>query len=224
MIDVWGADHHGYIPRVKAALEALGDDVSKLDVLLVQFAILYRGGEKVQMSTRSGSFVTLRELREEVGNDAARFFYVMRKSEQHLDFDLDLAKSKSNENPVYYIQYAHARVCTVMAKLAEKGFSYDQTTAFASLDKLNEEHEQELLVALAKYPEVLEAAALNHEPHQLAHFLRDTANKFHTYYNAHQFIVDDAGVRNARLALILATRQVLANGLGLLGVSAPESM
>lgn len=224
VIDVWGADHHGYIPRVEAALKALGDDVDKLDVLLVQFAILYRGGEKVQMSTRSGSFVTLRELREEVGNDAARFFYVMRKSEQHLDFDLDLAKSKSNENPVYYIQYAHARVCSVMNQLAEKGLNYDQTTAFGALEKLTEEHEQELLVALAKYPEVVEAAALNHEPHQIAHYLRETANKFHTYYNAHQFIVDEAGVRNARLALILAVKQVLGNGLGLLGVSAPESM
>ncbi len=224
VIDIWGADHHGYIPRVEAALKALGDDVDKLDVLLVQFAILYRGGERVPMSTRSGSFVTLRELREEVGNDAARFFYVMRKSEQHLDFDLDLAKSKSNENPIYYIQYAHARVCSVMRQLDEKGFSFDQTTALSSLNKLTEEHEQELLINLAKFPELVETAALNHEPHQVAHYLRDTANKFHTYYNAHHFIVDDAGIRNARIGLILATKQVLANGLGLLGVSAPETM
>ncbi len=224
VIDVWGADHHGYIPRVKAALQALGDDVSKLDVLLVQFAILYRGGERVPMSTRSGSFVTLRELRNEVGNDAARFFYVMRKSEQHLDFDLDLAKSKSNENPIYYIQYAHARVCSVMRQLEEKGLSYDQKSAFSGLELLSEECEQALLVALAKFPEIVEAAALNHEPHQIAHYLRDTANKFHTYYNAHQFIVESGARRNARLALILAVKQVLANGLRLLGVSAPESM
>ncbi len=224
VIDVWGADHHGYIPRVKAALQALGDDVSKLDVLLVQFAILYRGGERVPMSTRSGSFVTLRELRNEVGNDAARFFYVMRKSEQHLDFDLDLAKSKSNENPIYYIQYAHARVCSVMRQLEEKGLSYDQKSAFSGLELLSEECEQALLVALAKFPEIVEAAALNHEPHQIAHYLRDTANKFHTYYNAHQFIVESGTRRNARLALILAVKQVLANGLRLLGVSAPESM
>ncbi len=224
VIDVWGADHHGYIPRVKAALQALGDDADKLDVLLVQFAILYRGGNKVPMSTRSGSFVTLRELRNEVGNDAARFFYVMRKSEQHLDFDLDLAKSKSNENPIYYIQYAHARVCSVMHQLKEKGFAYDQASALRSLALLNEVHEQELLIALAKFPEVIESAALNHEPHQVAHYLRDTANKFHTYYNAHQFIVDDETQRNVRLALILAVKQVLSNGLDLLGVSAPESM
>ena len=224
VIDVWGADHHGYVPRVKAALQALGDDPSKLDVLLVQFAVLYRGGEKVQMSTRSGEFVTLRELREEVGNDAARFFYVMRKCEQHMDFDLDLAKSESSDNPVYYIQYAHARVCSVMKQLTEKGLHFDQEAALQHLARLSEQHEQDLLVSLSRYPEVVEAAAINHEPHQLVHYLRELANEFHTYYNAHQFLVDDAALRDARVALILAARQVLANGLGLLGVSAPESM
>lgn len=224
VIDVWGADHHGYVPRVKAALTALGDDASKLDVLLVQFAILYRGGEKMSMSTRSGEFVTLRELREEVGNDAARFFYVMRKCEQHMDFDLDLAKSQSSDNPVYYIQYAHARVCSVMRQLEEKSLGHDNGRGLANLDRLTETHEQALLTGLSRYPEVLEGAALNHEPHQLAHFLRDLANDFHTYYNAHQFLVDDAELRDARLCLIRATRQVIANGLGLLGVSAPESM
>ncbi len=224
VIDVWGADHHGYVPRVKAALQAMGDDPSKLDVLLVQFAILYRGGERVQMSTRSGSFVTLRELRDEVGNDAARFFYVMRKCEQHMDFDLDLAKSQSNDNPMYYIQYAHARVCSVLRQLQEKGLRHDNDNGLAHLHLLHEPHEQALLVSLSRYPEVLEASAINHEPHQLAHFLRDVANEFHTYYNAHQFIVDDANVRDARLSLIVATRQVLANGLKLLGVSAPDSM
>ncbi len=224
VIDVWGADHHGYVPRVKAALTAMGDDPSKLDVLLVQFAILYRGGERVQMSTRSGSFVTLRELRDEVGNDAARFFYVLRKCEQHMDFDLDLAKSQSADNPVYYIQYAHARVCSVMRQLGEKGMSYDQAAGLRHLHLLTESHEQELIQALTRYPEVLEAAALNHEPHQLAHYLRELANGFHTYYNAHQFLVDDSGLRDARLALISAVRQVLRNGLSLLGVSAPETM
>ncbi|PKM43822.1 MAG: arginine--tRNA ligase [Gammaproteobacteria bacterium HGW-Gammaproteobacteria-1] len=224
VIDVWGADHHGYVPRVKAALTAMGDDPSKLDVLLVQFAILYRGGERVQMSTRSGSFVTLRELRDEVGNDAARFFYVLRKCEQHMDFDLDLAKSQSADNPVYYIQYAHARVCSVMRQLGEKGLSYDQAAGLKHLHLLGESHEQELIQALTRYPEVLEAAALNHEPHQLAHYLRELANGLHTYYNAHQFLVDDAGLRDARLALIGAVRQVLRNGLSLLGVSAPETM
>ena len=224
VIDIWGADHHGYVPRVKAALKALGDDPDKLDVLLVQFAILYRHGEKAQMSTRSGEFVTLRELRNEVGNDAARFFYVMRKCEQHMDFDLDLAKSQSNDNPVYYIQYAHARVRSVFRQLQEKQFSWDRAAGNEGVSTLSETHELELMINLSRYPEILEAAALNHEPHQLAHYLRELANDFHTYYNAHTFLVDDATVRNARLNLIEATRQVIANGLGLLGVSAPDTM
>ena len=190
----------------------------------MQFAVLYRGGEKVQMSTRSGEFVTLRELRHEVGNDAARFFYVMRKCEQHMDFDLDLAKSQSNDNPVYYVQYAHARVMSVFRQLQEKQLQWDQAAGNAALDALQEPHEQELVLALSRYPEVLEAAALNHEPHHLTHYLRELANAFHTYYNAHTFIVADERLRNARLNLIEATRQVIANGLELLGVSAPDSM
>jgi arginyl-tRNA synthetase len=224
VIDIWGADHHGYVPRVKAALAALGDDPDKLDVLLVQFAILYRGGQKVQMSTRSGEFVTLRELRHEVGNDAARFFYVMRKCEQHMDFDLDLAKSQSSDNPVYYIQYAHARVASVFRQLDGKGIAWDRANGSSKLQRLTETHEDALLVSLSRYPEIVEAAAVGHEPHQLAHFLRDLANEFHTYYNAHQFLVEEKDVRDARLNLIEATRQVLANGLQLLGVSAPDSM
>jgi arginyl-tRNA synthetase len=192
--------------------------------LLVQFAILYRGKEKMQMSTRSGQFVTLRQLRKEVGSDAARFFYVMRKCEQHLDFDLELAKSKSNENPMYYIQYAHARVCSVLRQLEEKGFSYDQEMGLANLDKLTENHEQALMTTLSKFKDLVEKAALKHEPHQVAHYLRELANDLHTYYNAHQFIVDDDAIRNSRLALISATKQILQNGLGLLGVSAPEKM
>jgi len=224
VIDVWGADHHGYVPRVKAAIEALGDDPTRLDVLLVQFANLYRGGEKVQMSTRSGSFVTLRELRKEVGRDAARFFYVMRKCEQHLDFDLDLAKSQSNDNPVYYVQYAHARVCSVVRQAVEKGMDAAVSGGTTNLERLREVHEQTLLSSLSRYPEVVEAAALNEEPHQLTHYLRELANDFHTYYNAHQFLVEDDQLRDARLKLILAVKQVLRNGLNLLGVSAPESM
>lgn len=224
VIDIWGADHHGYVPRVKAALTALGDDADKLDVLLVQFAVLYRGGEKVQMSTRSGEFVTLQELRHEVGNDAARFFYVMRKCEQHMDFDLDLAKSQSNDNPVYYIQYAHARVASVFRQMTEKGIRWDAANGAAQLHRLSEPHEDALLVSLSRYPDIVEAAAVGHEPHQLVHFLRDLANEFHTYYNAHQFLVDEPDLRDARLNLITATRQVIANGLGLLGVSAPDSM
>ena len=224
VIDVWGADHHGYVPRVKAALTAIGDDVKKLDVLLVQFAVLYRGGEKVQMSTRSGEFVTLRELRQEVGNDAARFFYVMRKCEQHMDFDLDLAKAQSSDNPIYYIQYAHARVASVLRQMQDKGQQWDAVSGEQNLFRLSEAHEDALMVNLSRYPELVETAAINHEPHLLAHYLRDLANDFHTYYNAHQFLVDDEALRNARLNLIQATRQTIANGLKLLGVSAPDSM
>ncbi len=224
VIDVWGADHHGYVPRVRAALQALQADPARLDVLLVQFANLYRGGEKVAMSTRSGEFVTLRQLREEVGKNAARFFYVMRKSDQHLDFDLDLAKAESNDNPVYYIQYAHARIASVMRQTNEKGFRWQAADSLDAVGELNESHELALLRRLSLYPEVIEAAALGYEPHQLAYYLRELANDFHTYYNAHIFLVPEAVLRNARLGLINATRIVLRNGLALLGVSAPDTM
>ena len=224
VIDIWGADHHGYVPRVKAALAAVGDDPERLHVLLVQFAILYKGGERMQMSTRSGEFVTLRELRHEVGNDAARFFYVLRKCEQHMDFDLDLAKSQSNDNPVFYVQYAHARIHSVFRQMKEKGFAHDPANGDRNLARLTEPHERALIERLARYPEVLEAAATAYEPHQVAYYLRELAYDFHTYYGAHTFLVDDAAVRDARLNLIVATRQVIANGLKLLGVSAPETM
>jgi arginyl-tRNA synthetase len=220
MIDVWGADHHGYIPRVKGALTALGLDANKLVVTLVQFAVLYRGGEKVAMGKRSGDFVTLRDLRNEVGNDAARFFYVLRKSDQHLDFDLDLAKSRSNENPVYYIQYAHARVCSVF----EQWGGDVRELAAASAAPLTSEAELSLLQNLSEYPEVLGGAARELAPHLLAFYLKDLAGLFHSYYNATRFLVDDAATRQARLALAAAVRVVLANGLRLLGVSAPEKM
>ncbi len=224
VIDIWGADHHGYVPRVKAALSALGNDPDKLDVLLVQFAILYRGGERAQMSTRSGDFVTLRQLRNEVGRDAARFFYIMRRCEQHLDFDLDLAKSQSADNPVYYVQYAHARICSVLRQGLEQGLAVGPSPGEVNLERLTAAHEQTLLRVLSRYPEVVEAAALALEPHQLAHYLRELANDFHTYYNAHQFLVENEGLRDARIKLILAVRQVLRNGLDLIGVSAPESI
>jgi arginyl-tRNA synthetase len=224
VIDVWGADHHGYVPRVKAALQAMGEDKDRLDVLLVQFAVLYRSGEKVQMSTRSGQFVTLRELRKEVGRDAARFFYVMRKCEQHMDFDLDLAKSQSNDNPVYYVQYAHARVCSVIRQAGEKQLAVEPSAGIKNLELLSEEHEIVLMKQLSRYPEVVEMSALNEEPHQLTHYLRDLANDFHSYYNKSQFLVDDEKLRDARVKLILAVREVLRNGLNLIGVSAPEQM
>ena len=224
LIDVLGADHHGYVARVRAGLVAMGEPGDSLEVRLVQFVTLYRGGEKVQMSTRSGEFITLRELRREVGNDAARFFYVMRSNDQHLDFDMQLATSRSNENPVYYIQYAHARVCSVLRQMREKGLSYDTERGRASLARLVEPHEQALLASISRYPEVVEMAAVQRAPHALVHYLREVANDFHTYYNAHQFLVDDAELRDARLTLIQGLRQVVRNGLGLLGVSAPEAM
>ena len=222
IINVWGADHHGYIPRVKASIEALGHDPNKLEILLVQFANLYRGGSKVQMSTRSGSFVTLEDLRAEVGNDAARFFYILRKSEQHMDFDLDLAKSKTNENPVYYIQYAHARICSVFRQADEKEIELDVSQTNLAL--LTEEIEKDLLRELSRFKSVLESSAIQYEPHQLAYYLRDLSNHFHSYYNACKFIVDDKNLTQARLALISATQQILKNGLSILGVGAPESM
>ncbi|MFQ6021468.1 MAG: arginine--tRNA ligase [Acidiferrobacterales bacterium] len=224
VIDVWGADHHGYVPRMKAALSAIGDDSSKLDVLLVQFANLYRGGKRLQMSTRSGEFVTLRELCDEVGKDAARYFYVMRKCEQHMDFDLDLAKSQTSDNPVYYVQYAYARICSVFRQLKEKQLTRNRENGNAKVHLLTETHELELLTALSRFPEVVESAALAHEPHQLPHYLRELANSFHIYYNAHTFLVESPDLRDARLNLIDATRQVITNGLRLLSVSAPESM
>ena len=222
IINVWGADHHGYIPRVKASIEALGHNSDKLEILLVQFANLYRGGSKVQMSTRSGSFVTLEDLRAEVGNDAARFFYILRKSEQHMDFDLDLAKSKTNENPVYYIQYAHARICSVFKQADEKELELDVSQANLSL--LTEETEKDILRELSRFRSVLESSAIQYEPHQLAYYLRDLSNHFHSYYNACKFIVDDKNLTQSRLALINATQQILKNGLSILGVGAPESM
>ncbi|MBN8282227.1 arginine--tRNA ligase [Zoogloea sp.] len=220
IIDIWGADHHGYIPRVKGALEALGLPPEKLDVALVQFAVLYRDGQKAAMSTRSGEFVTLRELRQEVGNDACRFFYVLRKADQHLDFDLDLAKSQSNENPVYYIQYAHARLCSVLNQW--NGVLAD--LAEADLARLDNERELALCARLTAFPEIVQNAAADYAPHQIAFYLKDLAGEFHSYYNAERMLVDDEGLKLARLALAAAVRHVIRNGLRLLGVSAPDSM
>jgi arginyl-tRNA synthetase len=220
VIDVWGADHHGYIPRVKGALQALGIDPDRLTVALVQFAVLYRAGKKVSMSTRSGDFVTLRELRNEVGNDAAHFFYVLRKSDQHLDFDLDLAKSQSSDNPVYYVQYAHARICSVLEQWGEDEARLQRT----DLAPLASEQELQILRLLLDYPVVIEDAARDLAPHLVAFYLKDLAATFHSYYNSTHFLVDDERVKLARLSLILALRQVLASGLRLLGVGAPAKM
>ena len=221
VIDVWGADHHGYIARVKGALQALGLNPERLTVALVQFAVLYRDGKKVSMSTRAGEFVTLRELRGEVGNDAARFFYVLRKSDQHLDFDLDLAKSQSNENPVYYVQYAHARVCSVLEQWGEE----EAQLGGCDLTALDSDQELQLLRMLMDYPAVIEDAARDLAPHLVAFYLKDLAAAFHSYYNSTHFLVPDERVsvwRGSRWSV--AVRQVLKNGLRLLGVSAPSKM
>jgi arginyl-tRNA synthetase len=220
IIDVWGADHHGYIPRVKAAITALGGDETRLVVPLIQLVALFRGGEPVRMGKRSGNYVTLEDLYGDVGVDAARFFYVLRKSDQHFDFDLDLAKSQSNDNPVYYIQYAHARVCSVLAQ-----WGGDETSLRdADVAPLVSSHEATMLKQLMEFPEVVEGAARDLAPHNIAFYLKEFAGEFHSYYNAERFLVEDAALTRARLALALAVRQVLRNGLALLGVTAPEKM
>ena len=224
LIDVLGADHHGYVARVRAGLIAMGEPGECLEATLIQFVSLFRGAEKIPMGKREAQFVRLRQLREEVGNDACRFFYLMRSHDQPLDFDLELAKSHSNDNPVYYIQYAHARVASVMKQLAARGLSFDRDAGLAAAAMLDDAHEQAVLSSLTRYPEVLEQAAVNRAPHALAHYLRDLANVFHTYYNAQAFIVGETALRNARLTLVLGVQQVLRNGLTLLGVSAPQSM
>ena len=224
LIDVLGADHHGYVERIRAGLDAMGYAAEDLEVPLIQFVALYRDGEKVAMTTRGGNFIPLRQLREEVGNDAARFYYVSRSNDQHLDFDLDVAKSESNDNPVYYIQYAHARIASVFRQLDERSLQWDASNGHANLALLAEQQERTLMTTLSRYPEVVDLAAANRAPQHLVHYLRDLANDFHTYYNAHIFIVDDNKLRDARLVLIAAARTVIANGLVILGVSAPDTM
>jgi arginyl-tRNA synthetase len=221
-----GSDHHGSLARVRAGLQALDAGIPQgwPEYVLHQMVTVMKGGEEVKISKRAGSYVTLRDLIDEVGRDATRYFLIARKSDSQLVFDIDLARSQSNDNPVYYIQYAHARVCSVLHQAAEKGLDLDLPLGLANLARLDTEHEQALLTELARYPELVEAAAAGLEPHLIASGLRELANAFHTYYNSHQFLVDDAPLRNARLALVIATRQVLRNGLDLLGLGAPEKM
>ncbi|HVE44599.1 MAG TPA: arginine--tRNA ligase [Gammaproteobacteria bacterium] len=223
-IDIFGSDHHGYLPRMRAAMQACGIHPERLVSLLVQFVTLYRGKEQVSMSTRGGNFVTLRELREEVSNDAARFFYVMRKSEQHMDFDLALAKSESNDNPVYYVQYAYARISSVFKQAHERGITYVEAQGIDQLALLTAPQEHQLLNTIANYPDMLVEAALHYEPQQVTNYLRELAGDFHGYYNAYQFLIEDDKLRNARLALVSAVRQTLLNGLNLLGITPTESM
>ena len=222
IIYVWGADHHGYIVRIKAAAEALGFDPERLTIRLVQFAILYKEGERLQMSTRLGSFVTLRELRDDVGRDACRYFYVMRKADQHLDFDLSLATSQTKDNPVYYVQYAHARICRVLEGLNE--IPFDAARGLNHLTELTTQDELDLATAVGRFPEVVAKASGSLEAHLICYYLQELAADFHRWYNGTRLLVDALQVRDARLALATAVQIVIRNGLDLLGVSAPRAM
>ncbi len=223
VIDVWGADHHGYVPRMKAVLAGLGRNPDDLQVILVQLVNLLRGGEQVAMSTRSGEFVTLREVIDEVGRDACRFFFLMRRSDSQLDFDLELAKKQSTENPVYYVQYAHARVCSINRNAAEQGMAMP-ALGEVDFDRLTLEDELALAKILARYPETVEGAARHFEPHRIVFYLQDLAARFHSYYNKGRVLIDDVETSRARLYLVNSIRVVLENALLLLGVSAPERM
>jgi len=221
LINVWGADHHGYIDRMKASIEALGYDRDMLEIIIVQMVNLIRGGETLPMSKREGEFVTMRELMEEVGLDAARYFFIMRSTDSHFDFDLDLAREESTDNPVYYIQYAHARICSMLSRADEELLEAAES---ASLELLDSEAEKELLEYLASFPEEIREAARLRAPHRLANYIYDLANAFHVFYNKCQVLSDDRQQSLARLKLVQAARQVLVNALDLIGVSAPEEM
>ena len=222
MINIWGADHHGYIPRMKAAMDALGNDSNKLTVLIAQMVSLFQNGEKVKMSKRTGKAVTMQDLMEEVGVDAIRYFFTMRSMDSHLDFDMDLAVSTSNENPVFYVQYAHARICSVLRQAGEQGINFD--LAQADLSKLVHEQEFVLLRKLGELPQEISEAANGHAPHRLIRYVYELASEFHSYYRAEKVITEDIALTQARLALILSVKQVLVNVLTIVGVSAPERM
>ncbi|HWI24960.1 MAG TPA: arginine--tRNA ligase, partial [Lysobacter sp.] len=221
-----GADHHGSLARVKAGLQALDCGIPKdwPEYVLHQMVTVMRGGEEVKLSKRAGSYLTLRDLVEEAGRDATRWFLIARKPDSQLTFDIDLARSQSNDNPVFYVQYAHARVASLLRQAGEKGFTFDLANGLKHLDTLADPHALALMVELSRYPEVVESAAETLEPHAIAQYLRELANAFHTWYHAEPILVEDAAARDARLALSVATGQVLRNGLDLLGVSAPEKM
>jgi arginyl-tRNA synthetase len=224
LINVWGADHHGYVARLKGALRALGAEAERLEVILVQFATMVRGGEKISMSTRSGTFVPLRSFREEVGRDAARYFYMQRAAGQHLEFDVDLARSRSSDNPVYTIQYAHARIVRVFEQAAERGYDFDPNQAKKFLGKLREPQEQQVQRLVTRYPEILETACQHRAPQGICQYLLDLAHGFHAWYNAHVFLTEDDAMRHARLGLCRAVQLTLQHGLELLGVDAPQRM
>ena len=220
VINIWGSDHHGYLPRVKAAMEACDRNIDQLELVFIQFANLIRAGKKVTMSTRSGEFITLRELIEEVTAEAARFFYINRKADQHLDFDLDLAKDQSKDNPLYYIQYAHARICSVLRKSNVQ----EKELGLSEIDLLDSDKEIEIQKMLKQYPVLIERAALSSEPHLICYYLKDLASIFHSYYNTEKFIVEDLKLMRARLLLLTGVKQVIQNGLSILGISAPQEM
>ena len=220
VINVWGSDHHGYLPRVRAAMDACDRDINKLEVIFIQFANLVKGGKKVSMSTRSGDFITLNELMNEVTTEAARFFYINRKADQHLEFDLDLAKEQSKDNPLYYIQYAHARICSVLRKAENEFEDFDSV----ELALLGSEKEIEILKLLRQYPQLIERSAKAGEPHLLCYFLRDLSGVFHSYYNSEKFLIEDKELMTSRLFLLKGVKQVIANGLSVLGIKAPEEM
>ena len=224
MINIWGADHHGYVARVKAAMAALGYDVDQLEVLLLQMVSLFRDGKPVKMSKRTGQAITLNELIEEVGTDAARYFFIMRSLDTQLDFDLDLAKSHSNENPVYYIQYAHARIYSIYRQAKEAGANLSMDWSDVKWDTLTNEYELELIKKMAAFPEEVQRAARERAPHRIAHFVHELAGMFHTFYNHCRIIQEDKDLEKARLALVTAVRITIANSLAILGVSAPEKM
>ena len=224
LINIWGADHHGYVARVKAAMAALGLDPNQLEILLLQMVSLFRNGELVKMSKRTGQAITLNELIEEVGTDAARYFFIMRSLDTQLDFDLDLAKSHSNENPVYYIQYANARIFSIYKQIAENGDVFDMTWKNTKWDKLKEERELALIKKMAAYPEEIRKAAADRAPHSIAHFVYEMAGLFHAFYNNCHIIQSDKELEEARLALVTAVQITIANCLAVLGISAPETM
>ena len=224
LINIWGADHHGYVARVKAAMAALGLDPNQLEILLLQMVSLFRNGELVKMSKRTGQAITLNELIEEVGTDAARYFFIMRSLDTQLDFDLDLAKSHSNENPVYYIQYANARIFSIYKQVAENGDVFDMTWKNTKWDKLKEERELALIKKMAAYPEEIRKAATDRAPHRIAHFVYEMAGLFHAFYNNCHIIQTDKELEEARLALVTAVQITIANCLAVLGISAPETM
>jgi arginyl-tRNA synthetase len=223
VIDVWGADHHGYIPRMTAAVEACGRKREQFQVILVQLVNLMRGGQPVAMSTRAGEFVTLKDVVDEVGKDAARFLFLTRHYESPLDFDLELAKKKSNDNPVYYVQYVHARICSIGKKAEQRGV-YASGWDEDAVRRLTEPEEIQLIKVLARFPETVQAAAALLEPHRIAYYLMDLASAFHAYYNKHRVLTDDPILTRGRLCLVEAVRKVIRNGLRLMGVSAPEQM